>query len=243
MLFSESGGLVYHARAWRLSEALWQPFRASVARWLARQLPAADELLLVGPSAGHCLPLEQLAAFRRVLVLEPDPVARWLLRRRLRQRSPQLRFEAEPHDQLLAPLLDGGPGLEQVLMRRPNAAVLFCNVLGQLHFGLSDEQQDSFEQAFRSRIVPQLVGRSWASFHDRWSLDLRAPLSLPDAASFDARPSDEELGRCWFGDSGPPVEVLDHGTSRLFPADLPRQYLSWRITKQALHVVEALPAR
>src|SRR5215216_4794788 len=74
-LFTPSGGLVYHARALRHRSGLWAPFRRAVDEWLAEALPPADELILVGPSAGHCLPLERLARFRRLLVLEPDPVA------------------------------------------------------------------------------------------------------------------------------------------------------------------------
>lgn len=240
MLFSQSGGLVYHARAWRRSATLWQPFRASVAEWLAAQLPTADELILVGPSAGHCLPLDQLASFRRVLVLDPDPVARWLLTRRLRSHNAKLIVEDEARDQLLTPLLTDAPGLDQVLERRPQAALLFCNVLGQLHFASSEEQHAKFQRNFQRRIVPRLAQRTWASFHDRWSLD--SSEELPPLARFAERPSDEELGRRFFGAAGPPVEVLDHGTARLFPAELPRRYFSWRITPSAVHIVEALPS-
>ena len=242
MLFSESGGLVYHARAWRLGGTLWLPFRQAVSEWLAQQLPPAEELVLVGPSAGHCLPLDLLAQYRRVLVLEPELLARWLLRRRLLARSPALRFESEARDQLLRPLLEGLPGLEQALERRPRAAVLFCNVLGQLHFGLQEEQQAALVAAFRARIWPQLAGRPWASFHDRWSLDWSAEQALPGPARFPRRPSDSELGHHWFGAEGQPVEVLDHGTSQLFPAELPRRYFGWRIKPGAVHIVEALPA-
>jgi hypothetical protein len=241
VLFSPSGGLVYHARAWRRAHTSWQPFRASVAEWLAAQLPSADELILVGPSAGHCLPLEQLASFRRVLVLDPDPLARWLLARRLRSRNAKLIVEEEARDVLLTPLLTDAPGLEQVLERRPHAALLFCNVLGQLHFGLSEEQQATFQRNFQGRIVPQLAPRTWASFHDRWSLD--SSEELPAHVSFAERPGDDELGRRFFGAAGPSVEVLEHGTAELFPAELPRRYFSWRITPSAVHIVEALPAR
>lgn len=241
MLFSPSGGLVYHARAWRRRSGLWRPFCDQVREWLERELPASDELILVGPSAGHCLPVGHLSAFQRVLVLEPDPVARWWLRRRLASHNPKLSFEPEPHDQLLAPLLSGSPGLEQVLERRPQASLLFCNVLGQLYFGLSDSEQERFVGEFQARIVPQLRGRRWASFHDRWSLDFDGPEPFRDV-SCTSRPTDDALGRRLFGEAGPPVEVLDHGTEQLFPAELPRRYFSWRITPKALHVVEALPA-
>jgi hypothetical protein len=241
-LFSASGGLVYHLRAWRRAHAQWLPFRAQIAGWLEQSLPATGELILVGPSAGHCLPLAHLAAFGRVTVLEPDPVARFILRRRLLEQRPQLKVDEERRDLLLAPLLQGSAGLAALLDERPRATVLFCNVLGQLHFALSDEEQERFRDAFRERIAARLTTRAWASFHDRWSLDWAANTAEPAPLCFAARPSENELGQGLFGAAGPPVTVLDHGTGELFPAELPRRYLSWRVTPRALHVVEALPA-
>ncbi|HVY27636.1 MAG TPA: hypothetical protein VHB79_13875 [Polyangiaceae bacterium] len=241
-LFSASGGLVYHLRAWRRARALWQPFRAEMARWLQQRLPATGELVLVGPSAGHCLPLAHLAAFERVTLLEPDPVARFILRRRLLEQHHHLRVDVEARDFLLAPLLNGTAGLDALLDERPRATVLFCNVLGQLHFELTEARHERFGEAFRERIVPRLATRAWASFHDRWSLDWKANAGEPPSLRFAARPGDEELGQGLFGAAGPPVTVLDHGTAELFPAELPRRYVSWRITPRALHVVEALPA-
>jgi hypothetical protein len=235
-LLTPSGGLVYHLRAARYAK-LWAPFRAELRRFLERSLPARGELFLIGPSAGHCLPHDWLRRFERLTVLEPDPLARRLLA----WRAAGPRFENEPRDLLLEPLLRGEPGLDVVLERRPDAAVLFCNVLGQLHFALEDEQHALFQEQFRARIVPALAGRPWASFHDRWSLDREASTPRP-ALRFDAQPSDAELGDCYFGSSGPPVTVLDHGTSELFSAALPREYLSWQITPSALHLVEAVSA-
>ena len=139
-------------------------------------MPVADELVLVGPSAGHCLPLAWLARFPLLLVLEPEPLARRLLQLRL----PHSKLELEHRDLLLAPLLNGGPGLDVLLERRPRAAVLFCNLLGQLHWDLPEEEQLRFHAEFKLRVVPSLVGHRWASFHDRWSIDDQdAPPTLP----------------------------------------------------------------
>jgi hypothetical protein len=237
-LFSPSGGLVYHLRALRYRGEAWAAYRAALAGWLEQCLPVGDELILVGPSAGHCLPLEQLGRFRRVLVLEPDPLARWLLRRRL----PRVRLELEHRDSLLGPLLNGGPGLDALLARRPRASVLFCNLLGQLHWDLPDEQQQRFRSEFQRRLLPLLASRSWASFHDRWSLELELPQAemLPPMLRFERRPSDDELGAAYFGTEGAPVTALDHGTAGLFPEAWPRSYFTWPLTPRALHVVEAV---
>lgn len=236
-LVTPSGGLVYHLRAWRYAGTLWAPFRASLADWLSRSLPRSRELILVGPSAGHCLPLERWRSIPKVLVLEPDPVARWLLSRRL---APS-QVEGEPRDLLVEPLLRQQSGLQPLLERWPQAPVLFCNVLGQLHFRLSEEQHARFQRAFRERVVPLLSTRCWASFHDRWSFDWRASAgTLPQTRTFAQLPSDAALAETWFGARIDPVTALDHGTSQLFPESLPRSYFSWQITPGALHVVEAL---
>jgi hypothetical protein len=237
-LVTPSGGLVYHLRALRYGRA-WRPFRAAVERWLTQALPPSEELVLVGPSAGHCLPLGHLRRFERLLVLEPDALARALLRRRLRAE----RLELRTKDELVEPLLSGHPGLSELLSERPRSAVLFCNLLGQVTLALSDERQARFESEFRRRIWPLLEGRRWASFHDHWSLDWdEASPVVPGEVSFERRPTAQSLGRAFFGATGDDVPVMDHGTSSLFPEQLPRRYFSWPIAKGALHIVEALPA-
>jgi hypothetical protein len=236
-LLTPSGGLVYHFRALRYGSGLWAPFRANLADWLATtKLGCADELLLIGPSAGHCLPLAWLARFERLTLLEPDPVARGLLALRLPQRN----IETEPRDLVLAPLLSGAAALDAVLERRPRAAVLFCNMLGQLHFELTDDEHLRFQGEFARRIVPALGGHAWASFHDRWSFDLEPDPALPERLEFERKPEETTLAEAWFGADGPTVTALDHGTSQLFPDVLPHCYFAWQITPHALHVVEAV---
>jgi hypothetical protein len=235
-LFTPSGGLTYHARALRYRARLWAPYRAALAEWLEPRLPPGEELILVGPSAGHCLPLEQLARFRRIFVLEPDPVARWLLASRLGDTALQI----ESRDLLLRPLLTGSVGLDAVLDRYPRASLLFCNLLGQLLCDLPDADEARFKAAFGARILPRLSGRAWASIHDRWSLDRDATELAPASLSFPTCPSDQELGVAYFGASGAPVTALDHAVSGLFPEAWPRSYFSWQITPRALHVIEAV---
>jgi hypothetical protein len=222
----------------RYRDGLWAPFRAALARWLQGCLPPSDELILVGPSGGHCLPLTQLSLHRRLVVLEPEPVAQRILRFRL---AP-LRLEFEHRDLLVAPLLSGARGLDALLERRPRASVLFCNLLGQVQLELAEEAQERFQSEFRRRVLPLLVGRRWASFHDRWSLDRDQHESppAPTTLSFECLPSDEALGVACFGAAGAPVTAFDHGASALFPDAWPRRYFSWQLTPQALHVVEGV---
>jgi hypothetical protein len=235
-LFTPSGGLVYHLRAFRHRAGLWAPFRQAIEAWLGAELSGPGELILVGPSAGHCLPEAVLLRFERVLALEPDPVARWLLRRKLTHGA----LELESRDLLVEPLLRGEQGLPELLVQRPSASVLFCNLLGQLELVLSEQQQLEFQRAFRERVLPALAGRRWASFHDRWSLDRSAREPKPVMRSFPGQPSADALAAAWFGETDQPLTVLDHATSELFPSEWPRRYFSWQITPGALHVVEGL---
>jgi hypothetical protein len=236
-LFTATGGLVYHARALCYRDVLWAPFRAALAAWLERCLPPNGELILVGPSGGHCLPLEQLAR-DRLVALEPDPLARGILRLRLAPTP----LEVEHRDLLLAPLLSGAGGLETLLERRPRASVLFCNLLGQVQIDLAEEQQERFQAEFKRRVLPLLAGRIWASFHDRWSVnhEQHAAPAPPLTLSFESRPSDEQLGCAYFGAAGAPITAFDHGASALFPDAWPRHYFSWQLTPGALHVVEGV---
>jgi len=235
-LFTPSGGLVYHLRALRYGATLWRPFREVIGEWLVHHLPPGDELVLVGPSGGHCLPLAHLRRFSHLRVLEPDPLARLILRSRLR--GTHVDFDARDH--VLTPLLAGAPGLDAVLADRTRAAVLFCNLLGQVHLGLPDGEQSRFEHEFRCRIVPALAGRRWASFHDRWSLDDWPREPSARALEFDRRPDDDVLAAACFDDARTPVTVVDHRTGALFPGTWPRRYFSWKMTPASLHVVEAL---
>ena len=236
-LFTPTGGLVYHARALCYRDGLWAPFRAALGHWLERCLPPNGELILVGPSGGHCLPLRQLAR-DRLVALEPDALARRILRLRL---APA-RLEVEHRDLLLAPLLSGARGLDALLQRRPRASLLFCNLLGQVQIDLAEEQQERFQAEFKRRLLPLLAGRFWASFHDRWSVnrDQHAAPAPPLTLSFESRPSDEQLGRAYFGAAGAPITAFDHGASALFPVSWPRRYFSWQLTPRALHVVEGV---
>jgi hypothetical protein len=238
-LFTSTGGVVYHWRARRHRRGLWLPFRRAVQVWLEESLPPSGELILIGPSAGHCLPLLHLARFERLLLLEPDGLGRLLLRRRLGATTITQRSD----DLLVAPLLRGAPGLDQLLDERPEASVLFCNLLGQLQFGLSEAEHAAWRAAFQSRVLPALAGRRWASFHDRWSLERAASEpELPPRTSFERAPSDEELGRALFGRAASTmtVTVVEHGTAGLFPEAGLHHYFVWQLTPAALHVVEAV---
>lgn len=223
MLLHPSGGLNYHLRAWRWRQTLWQPFHGEVARWLDVWRPEASHLVLIGPSGGYALNARFLARFQRISVLEPDVLARHLLR----QRFADIEFEFADATWLAAP--DGGLNLAQ---RYPAAAFLFCNLLGQMLVGQGREHD---RQAWLAGLQSALRGRAWASWHDLASTtrqpDRYGRLALDCAESLDTL-----LARFWLGGV---LEIHDHHTSGMLPGS-PRQYTIWQLAPRSFHLVEWL---
>lgn len=237
-----AGGFRYHLRAARHAKQLWEPYRWALGEWLLEWRPPQRNLILVGPSGGYCLQPFVLERFERVIVLEPDPWARWVLRRRIRssplERQPALEFISEDH--LIA---DPSRLLDRV--ERDQAAVLFCNVLGQVRVLLDTESGDSPALARLRDVLKELWQRtSVASFHDRVSGDARPVYSAPMSAL--TRLSDEELIQEIYGAHDAESTqllahtLLDHLTQGFFPEDRPHHYFSWELMPGTFHLIEAV---
>jgi hypothetical protein len=224
-----SGGLIYHLRAWRWRRTLWAPFHDQVRRWLTDWRPdmdnhvdnPVDHLVLVGPSGGYALSRPFLERFRRLTVLEPDPLAR----RILAHRFPDCRFVWENAPRLAEP--DGFRLLAECF---PDAAFLFCNLLGQTPVGGGA----GFDRrAWLDSLEPSLAGRAWASWHDLASTD--RPPDLHDALAF-ARSGELETVLGHYGRGGE-LEIHDHGCAGLCP-EHPRQYVIWHLAPGRYHLIE-----
>jgi len=213
-LFHASGGLRYHLRARRHADNLWVPFLDRVADWLGAWQPSARRLVLVGPSAGYTLPAAFLHRFREVVAHEPDPLARFLLRRRIGH--PALSFEGAVDD------------LTALASQHPDAAFLFCNLLGQDWTGRP-------AHVWQPMFADALHGRAWASYHEVAS-STRAP-DWPGVPRYDACPDFESLMAGFW--SGGELVVEDHGTHGLCP-HLPREYTFWRFLPERHHLIEWL---
>ena len=222
-----AGGLAYHWRALRHGDR-WRPFLEPLHAWLDAWQPASPHLLLVGPSAGWCLPDALFRRFAALDVLEPDPLAWGLLSRRLRALGRPARRHAVD---CLAP----DPGALAPLARDfAEHAILFCNVLGQarwLHPALDDPDRLA---TWRAGLAAALDGREWATFHDRLSGTLRP--RLPEPAASDEPLADERLATLFYDDDG---ELLSHGTDGLFPGR-PRRWFAWEIAPGRHHLIEAV---
>ncbi len=233
-----AGGLRYHVRA-LASARHWAPFRAALGAWLNELEPSSPRALLVGPSAGYTFPDAFLRRFSSITLLEPDPIAAFVLTRRLRRLGvAELRWERG--DQLLAPLLDGRAGLDERLSADPELCLIFGNLLGQTRFLLEEAALERFKAAFRARIGPLLQSRSWLSFHDRLSGNLapsfegryRASTRLDDASVL------RELYTA--ADLATSVELFDHDSGGFFPESLAHSYFSWRIDRTRYHLIEGV---
>jgi hypothetical protein len=236
--FNRAGGMRYHLLARRHGTTLWEPFRWALGEWLLRWAPPEPTLLLLGPSAGYNLQPFLFERFERVVVLEPDPIARFLFRRRLGkaplERQPRLEFIADDHlvrhPERLAPLLD----------RLGQPALLFANVLGQVALLLEEPEPGTGLDAVRRAVRGAIAGRSFASVHDR--------VSGPLAPSFDGlrespqRWSDDEvLAHAYDIDATAPlVELEDHCTDGFFPPELPHAYFRWELSPGQHHLIEAV---
>ncbi len=243
-----SGGFFYHYLALRFSRSLWQNFCQDVSRWLEAWNPSSAELIIFGSSAGYSLPKIFLNRFTRVIVVEPDPLARMLLKRRF----PKAKFEFEVDRSLLAPLPKDFVGssskaavekLSRFLSKYPNAAVLFANVLGQLPHEfphLSDEVFSSHLIAIRSSVK----GREWASYHDILSTWTR-PKSL---SAFNLPGGAFDLDEFIRSHLTPPtthgvrIEVTDHQTHALSAGE-PTQCSWWELAPGRFHLIGFLCAK
>jgi hypothetical protein len=222
-LFHPSGGVLYHLRAWRWRRTRWQPFHGEVARWLEAWHPRCRDLVLIGPSGGYALNARFLARFSRITVLEPDPLARRVLRRRFAEFD----FEFTEADSLARP-----EGPAELADRFADAAFLFCNLLGQRLIGQGPRH---CRQDWLASLQMALQQREWASWHDLASTH-RRPDRFGKLALALAEPLDDLLSRFWIGGV---LEIHDHECVGMLPAS-PRSYFIWSLTPGRFHLVEWL---
>jgi len=237
-----AGGLRYHLRALRYSKSHWESYRWELGDWLLKWEPRETTLVLVGPSAGYCLQPFLFERFERIICLEPDPLARYLFKRKLRkaplERQPILEFIAEDH------LVHCPEKFPKLLESTKDACILFSNVIGQLRILLSVENNDAprFVRV-REAVREGIQGHSFASFHDRVSGYLRPSFDRAEVAT--SRLSDAEVLGLLYGESKPSRgrrshELIDHLTDGFFPPELAHTYFNWEIEPGRVHLIEAV---
>jgi hypothetical protein len=235
--WNPAGGIRYHLRARRYCPRLWAEFRAQLEAWFDAWRPNAKRLAIVGPSGGYCLPLNVVSRFEEIVCFEPDPIARFVLARRLRGLPGARKITWVSLDAWIEPVLTGDGPRSGYL--RSDTALLFSNFVGQLMFLVNDHDWLDYRTAWKQRVWPVLESLPWASFHDR----LSGPLA-PEIRDVDRHGdylSDSKLLK-WYGahDAG---ELLDHATGELLPKGTRYGYFHWPLTPDQHHLIEAVVGR
>jgi hypothetical protein len=202
---------------------LHDPFRESVSAFLQCWNPSTSQLIIVGPSAGWFLPDSFLCRFSRLILIDLDTSAPlfFALRHGL-----SLRRSGTRTKWIHADFVDCLP---RVLSVDGDAAILFCNILGQLAL-----EREDYETRL-DELPRWLAGKRWASFHDRYSA--RIPISKAFEAT--AFTSFEKMDAQMLQRLGLSGEWMDHGTDAVLPAGVLRHYFAWHIVPDRLHWIEA----
>lgn len=240
-LWNPAGGLRYHLRAYRYSETLWQPFRWALGEWLLGWEPPEKTLVMVGPSGGYTTQPFLFERFERLICLEPDPVARFVFKRRL-ARAP---LESRPTLEFITDdrLVHHPDKLVALLETLGDAAVLFSNILGQVRvlLGASSEEEPAFVRV-REEVRRALANRSYASYHDRVSGHPRPEGSDKPMIADDQLSNAELVESLYPADTrvGEDAELLDHFTQGFFPRDLEHAYFVWELEPGWFHLIEGV---
>lgn len=206
--------------------------------WLSEQRAAGRRLVLVGASGGYTLPWERLRSHPDKIVVEPDPIARFLLSRR----DPSMKRDADP---ALGWTRQGywPSALRAWFDRYQGCAFLFCNLLGQL-----DETQCLRSTAWSSAFLDELSRCPWLSYHDLVSSRVQPDLSRLSRLSASSSSLSPELApELWqevYRGTGRSLQLVDHGTAALFASVrnelTQRTFLSWPLIPGRWHVIEGL---
>lgn len=223
-----TGGFFYHYLAFKYRRTLWRPFIRKVGGWLNGWEQKSLDLILVGPSAGYSLPPEFIYRYDRVIVIEKDPLAKWLFKKRFNQTNPIVVSE------------DLAATLPQMLNDYPDADLVFCNVLGQVF--IDWKQQGWSEKKFnqwKSQLKELLKSRYWCSYHDLYSLRGKIDF-IRDSEKFSKPVDVDDLIKSFATKfKMKSVDVVDHLTHDLFLKGQ-RLVQHWQLTPQSHFFIELI---
>lgn len=218
---STSGGLVYHLRALRFQKSLWSRYCEETEKFLNAWNPKAKTLVIVGPSAGYSLSLNFLQRFERLILVEPDILARIFF---------EVRFGLKP--EWFRRALDFEQPVDASAFPE-GCAFLFSNVLGQVRI------RNSARYAQNLKALVQ--GHEWASYHDALS---------GERLEFDTETATHRKGtlaemKSWIylKDSRlTTLEINAHVAPDLFSEkdQLHYHYWQWRLTPRRTHLIEGV---
>lgn len=235
MFLNPAGGLSYHLKALLYSGKRWKPFREAVSVWLRQWNPPEKKLIIIGASGGYILDPDFLRRFESIIAVDPDPVAEWIFRGRFASCRALLQWDSR--DFFIK------PGCTADLFRgflsdSGSAAVLFSNFLGQIPFLIrSEKKREEILSFWQKSLLSVLDGRSWASFHDRYSCR-RQPLGKDHVTSPEKLSGDALIRKYYGADAS--GEWVDHQTEGLFTGQNRYDYFVWQLTVNSFHITEGV---
>ncbi len=234
-IINPAGGLYYHFIAFRYKKKLWSDFANAIDQFLNQWCPTEENLIIFGSSAGHCLKTNFLKKFKRIILIDPDPLAKYI-------------FSANHKNICLVQdsqnyLRYGVQGLKTLPQSYPNHALLFSNIIGQIPFLVSSENSESSDlaDALRFLFSSDFQKLSWASFHDVYSFHFtQEPRELCWPLILQGHTLNECLESIRLQTQLRPlrVEVIDHQTDRLFSSCEQQFRAIWKRTPTSYHIVD-----
>ncbi|MBX7230764.1 MAG: hypothetical protein K1X29_01630 [Bdellovibrionales bacterium] len=241
--WNPTGGLFYHWLAFKYSHRLWEHHKETISLWLNSWQPSSSHLVLVGPSGGYSLPNKFLKKFENISALEIDPLAPWFFQ--LNHKNLNTKFYNENFFVSSSKKFNIN-AIADIKNKFPGAAILFCNLLGQLPLLTKDFSCKQTE--WTKKISEDLKGVDWASFHDIWS-----GKNIPHSNSIRKVPSDSSLNESIhfffnndkktlkeFRPNRNPSIITDHGTADLFLKHTHRIQWLWKLDLTHSHCIEAV---
>tara|TARA_Y100000590_G_C15706597_1_gene1008840 strand:- start:1034 stop:1759 length:726 start_codon:yes stop_codon:yes gene_type:complete len=232
MIFSPTGGLSYHLRAFRYKRNLWSPFISQVHSEIQSWKSPGKALLLIGPNAGYSLPLSYLSQWEKIEVLEPDPIARFFLKKKLGLFSYNSRdfffdLEDESMDYQIVHLFEEYSDYDWI----------FCNFLGQLQSLYPESKKEIHPHWIKTFQDLLLKKNHWFSYHDLFSAPQKPKIEAIDSQKFI---SYDDFIRRVYSTERETLYINDHQTWKLFePFPLEeRRWASWEIHPAYTHIIE-----
>jgi hypothetical protein len=217
-----SGGPIYHAKALLFKQKLWRRHREALQKFLEAWNPVEKNLVLIGPSGGYSLPEDFLNRFERLIVIDPDPIARFIFAKRFsRETEWMMKF---------IDFKDPKPFFESL---PPNSAILFCNLLGQIAFKNAAQTG--------AKLLDALQARNFASYHDALSgedVDFDTELAPPGKRLT----MNGMKGLVYPKVRSGTITLNSHQAPELFQhaENLKYFYWQWQITPKRAHLIEGV---
>lgn len=241
----------YHYLALKYQNSIWKPFHSYIEIFLHNWDPSQThrKIILIGASGGYALPFSFLEKFESILVIDPDPLAKYIFRWRFRKlRNTEISWSTK--DYLCPDHRKFDPDiLKNLIDSNSDSTILFCNILGQLPFIYPQAVKDPSFLIWKKKLPLILTPVPWASFHD-W---LSGPFPFKDShlsASgttfrIESHLSNEELIERFCNplkQSKNQYELVDYFTSDLFP-ELPKSYTPWTLFPGSYYLVECVSVK